>query len=58
VVKDAVDLVLVLPAIVKEDDGNDSHSNVEIVDPIDHFRIFDGVFVVARQVTVVISTAG
>lgn len=57
-VKDAVDLVLVLPAIEKEDDGSHSHSNIQIVDPIDHFRILSSMLVIARQITVVITTAG
>lgn len=47
VFEDAVDLVLVLPAVVEENDGSDSDRNVQIIDNIDKICILRSVFVVS-----------
>lgn len=48
VLKDAIQFVLILPAVKEKDDGNDSDCNKKIVDHINHLSILGSVFVVAR----------
>jgi hypothetical protein len=57
VLKDVVDLVLVPPAKVEEDDGEDSHDNIKDVDCVDHGNVFGSVLVVAGEETIEVPTA-
>jgi hypothetical protein len=57
VFEDAVDLVLVLPAVVEEDDGGDGDSNIEVIDDIDQSCVLLGVFIISGEVAVVVPAA-